>query len=525
MTTRQDRLTIGIAILAFILVSAHAPPGWPAGGDNVIHVDHLPRITPDYAGIVVPPNIAPLNFRIQESGGRFAVEARVGTDHAVSVTSGQPVIQFPERPWRQLLEAGRGHELTFEVRAQDSAGQWTQFAPITNTIAEEDLDPYLAYRLTTPLHNKYVKIGLYQRHLEGFDETCILDNRMLPGTCINCHTFKNADPETMLFHIRSSQHGVSMVLGQSGTTKKVHTITDFNKSPAAYSSWHPSRPIVASSVNKLSLFFHTIGEPRDVFDSRSDIIVYYADSNTVSTAPGISDPNRLETFPAWSSDGRHLYFSSAPTMPFEKFREIRYDLMRIPFEPDSKTWGEPEVVLASTEVGQSILEPRPSPDGRFVLVTMTDSGNFPVYMAGADLYLVDLERKTCRRLECNSDQPESWHSWSTNSRWIVFSSKRRDGLFAQPHFSYISQEGIDHKAFVLPQKDPGFYDSCLNTYAVPEFVTGPVAISEAQFIQTVRSTSEALSAELDPVVRTYLDALATSPRALAGSAPGWDHQD
>ena len=33
----------------------------------------LPTIDPDYCGVVIPPNIAPLDFRIQEPGRSFAV--------------------------------------------------------------------------------------------------------------------------------------------------------------------------------------------------------------------------------------------------------------------------------------------------------------------------------------------------------------------------------------------------------------------------------------------------------------------
>ena len=101
-------------------------------------------------------------------------------------------------------------------------------------------------------------------------------------------------------------------------------------------------------------------------------------------------------------------------------------------------------------------------------------GNFPVYQRSSDLYVLDLETRQLRRLDINSDQSESWHSWSSNGRWVVFSSKRRDGLFARPYFSYVDAQGNFHKPFLLPQADPAFYDSFDKTFNLPELVAGPV---------------------------------------------------
>lgn len=87
---------------------------------------------------------------------------------------------------------------------------------------------------------------------------------------------------------------------------------------------------------------------------------------------------------------------------------------------------------------------------------MSDYGGFPVYRASSNLYLMDLKDGKYRRMECNSDQADSWHCWSSNSRWIVFSSKRENGLLARPYFCYIDMKGRAHKPFVMPQKDPTF---------------------------------------------------------------------
>jgi hypothetical protein len=77
----------------------------------------------------------------------------------------------------------------------------------------------------------------------------------------------------------------------------------------------------------------------------------------------------------------------------------------------------------------------------------------------------------------NSNDVESYHSWSSNSRWIVFSSRRDNGSYTRPYLAYVSESGQTGKPFVLPQKSPDFYELRYKSFNIPEFITGPVSIS------------------------------------------------
>jgi len=261
------------------------------------------------------------------------------------------------------------------------------------------------------------------------------------------------------------------------------------RSLAGYAAWHPNGNVVAFSANKISQFFHTAGENRDVFDSESDLALYHVDSNSVTTTPNVSKRDRLETFPVWSPNGRYLYFCSADPLPWERYRDIRYDLMRIGYESDTGRFGDVEPVLLAKDTGLSITEPRISPDGRWVLFCMSAYGAFPVYQASSDLYLMDLQSRQYKRLEINSPRCESWHCWSSNSRWIAFASKRRDGLFARVYFSYVDEEGHVHKPILLPQEDPTFYDRFIKTYNAPELACWPAPASGKELAQPIRQTT------------------------------------
>ena len=238
---------------------------------------------------------------------------------------------------------------------------------------------------------------------------------------------------------------------------------------------------------------HGVGtEVREVYDRNSDLAVIDLRTGTVSSDPAIANPARLETFPCWSADGKYLYFCSAPNIwkdieasLLQDYQKVKYDLMRVRYDVATNTWGKAEVVLAAADTGKSMVQPRVSPDGRYVLVCMCDHGAFPAFRAESDLYLVDTADRTYRRLEANSPRSESWHSWSSNSRWIVFASRRDTGLVTWPYICYVDASGHDHKPFLLPQQDPRFYDTRLKTYNLPELITGPVTVAENELLRTL----------------------------------------
>ena len=237
----------------------------------------------------------------------------------------------------------------------------------------------------------------------------------------------------------------------------------------------------------------------------STLAYFDVDAKEVKTAKGISKKEQLETWPCWSADGRYLYFSSTPMtwtdkkqVPPKDYDKIKYDLVRISYDVNNDKWGEPEIVLSGKDTGRSISMARTSPDGRWIIFCMYDYGAFPPWQASSDLYITDLKaaqttgKYEYRRMEVNSDQSEAWHGWSSNSRWIVFSSKRDYGAFTRSYISYVDETGKAYKPLILPQKDPEFYDSCLDIFSTPEFVTGPITVSAERLASAIRSAGSSV---------------------------------
>jgi hypothetical protein len=506
----------GTAAAVLLWICSTAQP--VAGAELPEHsteIKRLPRIRPDYSQLVIPPNIAPLNFRIEEPGSEFRVRLHGAAGKEILLGSRRASVVIPPEPWRALLEQNPGTNIAVEIYVKGTNGQWARFEPIENTVAREKIDSHLVYRLLGPVCTWFRNMGIYQRNLENFDEKPVLLNSAIGNGCVNCHSFQNNSPDLFSFHVRpdtkdkNARIAAGMVLVQNGSATWLQARSAAAPRPPGYLSWNPAMPVVAFSMSKPGQLFRTAGaEVRDVFDSFSDLAVMNVETCAASTTPGIAAPDRLETFPGWSADGKVLYFSSAqmlwdpngPPTP-ELIAKTRYDLMRVAYNVADGSWGKPETVLTAAETGKSILEPRASPDGRYLLFCMTDYGGFPIHQAGCDLYLMDIKSGHYRRLECNSDAADSWHCWSSNSRWFVFSSKRDNGLLARPYFCYLDASGREHKPFVLPQKDPAFYDTWLKTYNVPELVTGPVTATQEELARAVLSGNAAGSRPADQLAR------------------------
>jgi hypothetical protein len=469
-------------ILPALLVLPGCRAHWP---EEAQPVSRRPVLYPDYGETVIAPNIAPLNFEIKEPGARFHARIVGEKGGSVEVPSHDGRIVWPAGAWRQLIAQNRGAAVSVTITVQEKDGAYRRFDAVRIDVAQEDVDRYVVYRLIPPMDHLWYKIGIYQRDLEGFSEQPVIENQNFSvgwNGCVNCHSFSRNRTDRMSLQIRSGSFGRPMVVIKDGVAQTVDTsASGFSKSPAAYHAWHPDGRHIVYSVNKVMPLEHTIGEHRDVWDDDSDLAVYDTEADRVSTTHDIADPDRRETWPSWSADGRYLYFCSAPQLPMTRLLEVRYDLMRIPYDAATGTWGKRETVLSAADSGMSAAQPRESPDGRWLLFSLADHGNFPIYQPTTDLYIIDLKSGARRPLTpVNSNWSDSWHSWSSNGRWIAYASKREGGVLARIYISYFDRNGQAHKPFVMPQEDPSFYESCTLTYNVPELIIEPVRVSPAE---------------------------------------------
>ncbi len=503
----MHRLRI-FTLLPFVLIAAAALcPGCKSSKPNLedcTSVERQPAISPDYTRTTLPPNSAPTNFIIKEMASAYYVQISSENGENINIFSRTPSIRIPIKPWKTLLNRNRGRSLLITIFSKDKKSKWSRFSPIVNQIANEDIDTHLVYRLMKPLYQYWDKLGIYQRDLRTYNERPIFLNRATGKNCVNCHSFHNYNPDRMIFHMRAGVVGTSMILAYDNETYKVDTSTSFNHA-TSYRSWHPNGNVIAFAFNTVKQIFHAVGENRDVYDRVSNLLLYNIKTNTITTSPKISGPERMETYPEWSPDGKYLYFCSSPALDIydrdeHPLKKIKYDLMRISYDVQKDTWGDIEPVLMASELGFSVAHPKPSPDGKYILFCMLEYSYFPLYQPNSDLYLLDTQTNEFHKAEkINSDRTESYHCWSSNGRWVVFSSKRQDGICTHFYFSYFDSNGNFSKPFLLPQKDPEYHQKRAIVYNIPEFVKGPVNIPPQKLIKTAWS-KQIIEAKLDPKV-------------------------
>ncbi len=462
--------------------------------EAVTESDTLAIIEPDYSGITIPPNIAPLNLIIKEAGISYRVDVHSADGLGFSVKSTDGNIRFPLKSWQKLLSKAKGNKLTFVFFVEGADKIWSGFKPIYVSIANETVDPYLCYRLLYPGYETWSGMEIIQRCVENFDESSIIINQSVDNNCINCHTFRQNDPDKFLIHIRGSLGGTYFVDADKIT--KTDLKSEDLPFGATYPAWHPDGEIVAFSSNRVTQTFQAIQNQNiEVLDLSSDLILYNIGKNEIIKVVSEDSVKYMETFPEWSPDGEFLYYCRAHQ--FEEggdFKKIKYDLVRRPFNKSSNLFGKSEIVFNAIAIDKSVSFPRISPDGKYLVFTLHNYGTFSIWHKEADLYLMDLQTGETSRMNLNSDESESYHSWSSNSKWLVFSSKRGDGLTARPYFAYIGSGQEFGKPFVLPQKDPGKYNIMLKTFNRPEFITGKIKAGSRDFSRAARG--EAIKARI-----------------------------
>ncbi|MCF0183497.1 MAG: PD40 domain-containing protein [Bacteroidaceae bacterium] len=453
-------------------------------------------IWPDYTDVTLPPNIAPCNFRVVDDVADEFV-ATLG-DMVVAATD-DGVVQWDSVAWRQTLAANRGKSLAMHIFSHRPTG-WVRHET-TITVADEDIDRYLSYRLIEPGYELYRQLGLYQRDLTNFDEEPIVENnREFEGEhnhCLNCHNYQSYDTRRFLFHIRG-MHGGTMIV-RDGVPTKVAIKHDSILGTGVYPTWHPTEDLIVFSTNQTGQTFHQYHRERiEVLDKKSDLLFYDIERNEVKHI--LRTDSALETFPCWTPKGDRLFYCEAkmPPMPAEMpdsmltpwmvahWDSLLYDVKSLAFDLRTRSFGAPRTEVSLAKDGFSASVPRVSPDGRYVLFTRGRYGQFHIWHLDADLWVKDLETDSCYALTAtNSPDADSYHTWSSNSRWIVLASRRDDGNFSRAFIAYFDKNGVGHKAFMLPQEHPDHNTYRMRSYNVPELTRTAVPTTHQQLRNAV----------------------------------------
>ena len=455
-----------------------------------VDLDEEVSIFPDIKDVTIPCNIAPLNFNYngEEKDILLLVSGRNGEKQFIG---DEGCFHFKRNYWKNLLHENKGDKLVFTI-AVCRDNKWYKYKPFEIYVSSDSIDPYISYRLIPPGYEGWRNMGIYQRNLESFDEKAIIENKLTNYNCVNCHSYCQRNPNQMIFHSRAEFDGT--VLINDSILDKLNTKTNKTMSSLVYPYWHPSGNYIAFSVNKTKQNFYNSHPNRvEVYDEASDVVVYDINKHEIFSSDLLKSVDAFETFPTFSPDGKSLFFCSARAVDTltQNYNKVKYSLCRIDFDEQNQSFGsQVDTVYNAETEGKSVSFPRISPDGKYLVFTLHDYGNFSIWHKEADLYLYDLSSQKIKSLDViNSNDVESYHSWSDNSRWMIFSSRRLDGLYTRLFITHINTQGEASRPFLLPQSNPlEYYKDLMYSYNIPEFMLGPVDVSKYKIVDLLRNT-------------------------------------
>ncbi len=442
-----------------------------------------PEIFPDYRGVTIPKNIAPLNFAMSDAQ-HIQVEVRDPQRGTILTATGEGHIEMDIEEWHELLDTADSLHVTVSAWSKTHPDGIT-YAHFPIYVSSDSIDPWIMYRLIPPGYEGWNEMGIYQRNLSNFEVRTITDNSDNERGCMNCHAARQGHPDHFTFHSRGKQGGT--IILRNDQLYKVDLKSLEPGLQGSYNAWHPSGRFIAFSSNTtVQAFMARSRDKIEGYDLRGDIIVYDVEKNCIVTDPRFTNDSALESFPSFSPDGQWLYFVSAKpvNMPTD-YEQLRYSILRVPFNQSTAQLGQADTVFSSHKMQRSAIIPRISPDGHHLMYSTSPTGALNLYHNDSDLEMIDLgtnEIVDCSPL--NSDQSESYHNWSSNGKWVIFSSKRIDGRFTRVFFAHWDGRHWS-KPFLLPQEDPEHNTLLMHAYNIPDFILRPVLIDRNQLRQLI----------------------------------------
>ena len=259
-----------------------------------------------------------------------------------------------------------------------------------------------------------------------------------------------------------------------------------------------------------------------VFYPTRGILAWYSRAaGQLQPLPGADDPRYVQANAVWSPDGQYLVFARAeardPYPPGKKAAEyanspdetqIQYDLYRIPF--NGGKGGQAERIEGASHNGMSNNFAKVSPDGKWIVFVQCHNGL--LMRPDSRLFIVPAVGGVARPLECNTRLMNSWHSFSPNGRWLVFSSKARSP-YTQMYLTHLDENGNDSPAILIENATAA--NRAVN---IPEFVNiapdgmAHIDTPATEFYRLFDVASElGDKKEYDAAIAKWNEALALSP--------------
>jgi tetratricopeptide (TPR) repeat protein len=496
---------------------------------------------------VFPPEIVPCTFSWRDNGGKsdnWLLLVRFGDDSGrMSFLSSQTNWTPTAGEWESIKQRCRGKqaELTVLGFRRAAPDQVLSRGRVKITTSDDPVGAPLFYReVNLPFAEAVTDPSRIRWRFGAISSPepprVVLEN--LP-VCGNCHSFSR-DGQVLGMDVDYANNKGSYAIAHVAkemalTPSEILTWDDYRKEDGQktlglLSQISPDGQAVVSTVKDKSVF---VAKPDLAFSQlffpvKGILAVYHRDRRTFQALLGADDPQYVQSNPTWSPDGKYIVFARSKAYELKNqtgegavlMREedcpeflrdgkpFTFDLYRVPY--NNGQGGKAEPLAGASRNGRSNYFPKYSPDGKWIV--FCQARNYMLLQPDSELYIIPAEGGEARRLKCNTARMNSWHSWSPNSRWLVFSSKV-NSPYTQLFLTHIDERGESSPPVRLANfTSPG------RAANIPEFVnTSPDAIARINpgFLNDYSHVRAAFFAELsgdtDHAIVEYQRALELNP--------------
>jgi len=460
------------------------------------------RITYPMTGTLFPPEIVAPTFLWQdETGGvdRWNVEVRDDTgDDLLKISVDATRWRPSQEHWAQIKQHSSERDIEVIVTGVDRTKSATVLSSgqVRIRTSKDPVGDSLFYREVPLPFLEAVQDPSRIRWRYGTIDSpsappIVLKN--LP-VCGNCHSFADNGSTLGLDVDYGNDKGAYAIMSVSKhmvmNDEKIITWADYKREDGEItfgllSRVSPTGRYVVSTVKDRSVFvaLPDIMISQLFFPIKGILVVYDREKETYTELPGADDPQYVQSNPVWSPDGEEIVFARAkayhagridqqnsalvdekdvPEFTVDK-KPFLYDLYRIPF--NGGKGGTPVPLEGASGNGMSNFFPKYSPDGKWIVFCKARS--YMLLQPDSELYIIPAAGGVARRLRYNTARMNSWHSWSSNSRWLVFSSKVNTP-YTQLLLTHIDENGNDSPPVLLER-----FTSPDRAANIPEFVKLP----------------------------------------------------